>query len=336
MTVNDAMKRRLANMALLITGMIWGSGFVVMKNTLDSMSTNYILAIRFTIAALGLSYTLFTKGPVTFEKIKAGANLGLYIYGAFAVQTYGLMFTTAGKNALITAFYVVLVPLLLWIMQKRRPEGKVWMAAVMMIIGIALLTTDGGGSINIGDVLTLCCSLGYAIQIVLVDGYAKKYDLMQLTCFQFWFSALYGWIAALLFEQPPVNMGGDTVFALAYCGIACTLIGLTLQNVGVKYASPEENFFALFPEQPENNVEIVAAFGKNHRRTFLFVPPCPAHVGMSVVPVRHVFRLADRHHVADFAAFYHFADLHIKRAVPLIMSNYQRHKVVKQSFGTSQ
>ena len=92
MTVNDAMKRRLANMALLITGMIWGSGFVVMKNTLDSMSTNYILAIRFTIAALGLSYTLFTKGPVTFEKIKAGANLGLYIYGAFAVQTYGLMF----------------------------------------------------------------------------------------------------------------------------------------------------------------------------------------------------------------------------------------------------
>ena len=136
MTVNDAMKRRLANMALLITGMIWGSGFVVMKNTLDSMSTNYILAIRFTIAALGLSYTLFTKGPVTFEKIKAGANLGLYIYGAFAVQTYGLMFTTAGKNALITAFYVVLVPLLLWIMQKRRPEGKVWMAAVMMIIGM--------------------------------------------------------------------------------------------------------------------------------------------------------------------------------------------------------
>ena len=101
MTVNDAMKRRLANMALLITGMIWGSGFVVMKNTLDSMSTNYILAIRFTIAALGLSYTLFTKGPVTFEKIKAGANLGLYIYGAFAVQTYGLMFTTAGKNALV-------------------------------------------------------------------------------------------------------------------------------------------------------------------------------------------------------------------------------------------
>lgn len=207
MTVNDAMKRRLANMALLITGMIWGSGFVVMKNTLDSMSTNYILAIRFTIAALGLSYTLFTKGPVTFEKIKAGANLGLYIYGAFAVQTYGLMFTTAGKNALITAFYVVLVPLLLWIMQKRRPEGKVWMAAVMMIIGIALLTTDGGGSINIGDVLTLCCSLGYAIQIVLVDGYAKKYDLMQLTCLQFWFSALYGWIAALLFEQPPRKYG---------------------------------------------------------------------------------------------------------------------------------
>lgn len=238
MTINDTAKRKLANMALLITGMIWGSGFVVMKNTLSSLSTNYILAVRFTIAALGLSYTLFTKGPVTLEKIRAGADLGLYIYGAFALQTYGLMFTTAGKNALITAFYVVLVPLLLWVIKKRRPEGKVWAAAAMMIAGIALLTAGGGG-VNIGDALTLCCSLGYAIHIVLVDGYARKYDLMQLTCLQFWFGALYAWAAALLFEQPPVKIGGDTAFALAYCGIACTLIGLTLQNVGVKYASPE-------------------------------------------------------------------------------------------------
>ncbi len=239
MTINDGTKRKLANMALLITGMIWGSGFVVMKNTLDSVSTNYILAIRFTIAALGLSYTLFKKGAVTPEKLRAGANLGLYIYAAFAVQTYGLMYTTAGKNALITAFYVVLVPLLLWIVQKRRPEGKIWAAAAMMMIGIALLTTDGGGSINIGDLLTLCCSLGFAVHIVLVDGYAQRFDLMQLTCLQFWFSALYGWAAALLFEQPPANIGGDTAFALAYCGIVCTLIGLTLQNIGVKYASPE-------------------------------------------------------------------------------------------------
>ena len=239
MTINDGTKRKLANMALLITGMIWGSGFVVMKNTLSSVSTNYILAIRFTIAALGLSYTLFKKGAVTPEKLRAGANLGLYIYAAFAVQTYGLMYTTAGKNALITAFYVVLVPLLLWIVQKRRPEGKIWAAAAMMMIGIALLTTDGGGSINIGDLLTLCCSLGFAVHIVLVDGYAQRFDLMQLTCLQFWFSALYGWAAALLFEQPPANIGGDTAFALAYCGIVCTLIGLTLQNIGVKYASPE-------------------------------------------------------------------------------------------------
>lgn len=239
MTVNDRTKRRLANAALLITGMIWGSGFVVMKNTLDAVSTNYILAIRFTIAALGLSYTLFARGRITAGEIKAGASLGICMYCAYAVQTYGLMFTTAGKNALITAFYVVLVPLLLWMKQRRRPEGKVWAAAAMMIVGIALLTTDGGEGVNIGDLLTLCCSVGYAVHIVLVDGYAERYDLMRLTCLQFWFSALCGWAAALLFEKPPANIGGDTAFALAYCGVVCTLIGLTLQNLGLKYGDTE-------------------------------------------------------------------------------------------------
>lgn len=238
--MSEKTRRMIANCLLLIAGAIWGGGFVVMKNALDNISTNYLLAIRFAIGAVGLSYTLFSKkNPLTRYALLGGAVTGGCLYGAFAVQTYGLLYTTAGKNALITAIYVVLVPFILWIQRKERPDTRVMVAAVMMLTGIALLSLNGREGMNIGDFLTLLCGIGYALHIVYVDKFEQRVDVMQLTCLQFAFASAYAWIAALLFEQPPASFGAETIGALAYCGIAGTLIALTLQNVGIKYASPE-------------------------------------------------------------------------------------------------
>lgn len=238
--MSEKAKRIMANCMLLTAGALWGGGFVVMKNALDLISTNYLLAIRFTIGAVGLSYTLFSKkNPLTRYALLGGAVIGGLLYAAYAVQTYGLMYTTAGKNALITALYVVLVPFILWIQRRERPDMRVMVAAVMMLAGIALLSINGSEGMNIGDFLTLLCGIGYALHIVYVDRFEKKVDVMQLTCLQFLFAAIYSWIAALLFEQPPAEFNADTIGAIAYCGIAGTLFALTLQNVGIKYASPE-------------------------------------------------------------------------------------------------
>ena len=238
--MSEKTRRMTANCLLLLAGAIWGGGFVVMKNALDNISTNYLLAIRFAIGAAGLCYTLFSrKNPVTKQALLGGAVTGGLLYSAFAVQTYGLMYTTAGKNALITAVYVVLVPFILWIQRRERPDMRVMVAAVMMLVGIGLLSLNGREGMNFGDFLTLLCGIGYALHIVYVDRFEKRVEVMQLTCLQFAFASGYAWIAALLFEQPPASFGADTIGALAYCGIAGTLIALTLQNVGIKYANPE-------------------------------------------------------------------------------------------------
>ncbi len=238
--MSEKTRRVIANCMLLTAGALWGGGFVVMKNALDSISTNYLLAIRFTIGTVGLCYTLFSKKhPLNGYALLGGAVTGALLYGAYVVQTYGLIYTTAGKNALITALYVVLVPFILWIQRKERPDTRVMVAAVMMLCGIALLSLNGSDGMNIGDFLTLLCGIGYALHIVYVDKFEQRVDVMQLTCLQFLFAAVYSWIAALLFEQPPASFSRETIGALAYCGIAGTLFALTLQNVGIKYASPE-------------------------------------------------------------------------------------------------
>lgn len=238
MRLNEKTRRGLANCMLLITGAIWGGGFVVMKNALDSISVNYLLAIRFSMGALGLFYTLFSKKhPLQKRTVLGGLVTGFCLYAAFATQTYGLMFTTAGKNALITAVYVVLVPIALWIWKGVRPTRRVLGSALLMLAGIALLSLQKEGSVNIGDILTLLCGILYAVHILAVDSFSDR-SVMQLTCLQFAFAAGFAWLGGLCFETFPARFTPSMLWELAYCGIAATLLALTMMNIGIKYAKP--------------------------------------------------------------------------------------------------
>ncbi len=243
--MNDKTKRILANASLLLTGAIWGGGFVVMKNALDSIPVNWLLSIRFAIGALGLSFSLFrnTKA-ITRSLVFHSAIIGLLLYLSFVVQTYGLMYTTAGKSALITAIYVVLVPLFGWALYKKRPEGRILIAACIMLLGIALLSWQGKSRINIGDALTLLCGVLYAVEIMAVDRYEVGVDIFQFSCLQFVFAALFAAVPALLLEEFPRVWTPDMFSAMAYCGLGATLVAMTLMNIGIRYASP--NYASLF------------------------------------------------------------------------------------------
>ncbi|MDD4075446.1 MAG: DMT family transporter [Eubacteriales bacterium] len=224
---------------LLLTGAIWGGGFVVMKNALDTIPVNWLLVFRFAIGALGLSFSLFrNRQKLTKALVGHSAIVGFLMYAAFASQTYGLGMTTAGKNALITAIYVVLVPLFGWYVNKKRPPLRTLAAAFIMLIGIALLSWTGDGAVNLGDLLTLLCGVLYALEIMAVDRYGAGVDMFQFSCLQYSFVALYALLPALLFESFPRSWNGEMVFALGYCGIAATLVAMTLMNIGIRYASP--------------------------------------------------------------------------------------------------
>lgn len=243
--MKDKNKRILANFALLLTGAIWGGGFVVMKNALDSIPVNYLLAFRFLIGALGLSFSLFSKkDKVTPELVGHSAIVGVLLYTSFAVQTYGLELTTAGKSALITAVYVILVPLFGWALYKKRPSSRILIAAGLMLAGVALVSWDGTASVNKGDLLTLACGVLYAVEIMAVDRYGNGVNVFQFSCLQFVFASAIAFLAGGLFESFPKIWDASMFGALAYCGIASTLIAMTLMNIGIRYASP--NYASLF------------------------------------------------------------------------------------------
>jgi len=229
----------LADAILVLTAFIWGTGFVVMKNTVDSVPPAAIIAIRYTIAA-GLTALLFRRhlAGLTRSDAARGALVGLLLSGAYIVQTIGLSMTTAGKNAFLTTVYVLLVPFGCWLVFRQKLRKTNFIAAGLMLVGIGCLSLDGeSGGLNMGDLLTLCAGGLFAAHIMAVERCQKKTDTYALIVLQFAFSAVFALAYHLCFEREmPFSVHAGTVGGMLYLSVFSTTIAMSLQNIGQSMA----------------------------------------------------------------------------------------------------
>lgn len=219
--------------ALLTAALIWGSSFIVMKNAVEGVPVFMLLGIRFTVGCL-LLMLIFHRRLKTIGKkqLLHGAVVGTLLFAAYTVQTFGLRETTPGKNAFLTAVYCVLVPFVNWVIFRRRPTGWNWLAAVMCLAGIGLVSLEGDLTMNRGDALTLVGGVFYALHLVAVSRFGEEDDPVMLTMLQFGASALWCWGLSLVTESMPNPFPTNAWFELAYLAVFATTVALLLQNVG--------------------------------------------------------------------------------------------------------
>lgn len=233
-------KRELmADAILVLTAFIWGTGFVVMKNTVDSVPPGAIIAIRYAIAAV-LTAIMFQRHLKTLTRtdVQRGAIVGLLLAGAYIVQTIGLSMTTAGKNAFLTTVYVLLVPFGCRLIFRQKLSRMNFIAAAMMLAGIGCLSLDGeSGGLNLGDMLTLCCGALFAAHIMAVDRCQEKTNTYALIVLQFAFAAVFAFVYSLLFERGmPIGITLSTAGGLLYLSVFSTTVAMSLQNIGQSMA----------------------------------------------------------------------------------------------------
>lgn len=229
----------LAELGLVFITIIWGSAFVVVKNTTASVSPNYIIAIRFGIAAV-LMPIFFYKHlkKIDSYSIKSGVVLGVLLYAAYYLQTVGIKFTTAGNNAFLTAIYVVIVPFLYWLVKSKKPDIYNIVSAFICITGIGFLSLHSGFTVNIGDTLSLLCGIVFSAQIVCISILTEKINPILLSFTQFAVTTLLALAVAIFTESAPTKLGSDSLLGLLYIGIFSTMIALIMQNVCQKYVPP--------------------------------------------------------------------------------------------------
>ena len=231
----------LGRLCLIGCTFLWGTSFVVLKNALDDMPTLWILAIRFAGAAMLMA--LF--GVRKMRKLdagywKGGAVMGALLAVAYIIQTYGLVFTTPGKNAFLTATYCVLVPFLWWFFRRQKPDRSNVLAAIICFIGMGLVSLQEHLSVNPGDAITIFCGLFYGLHIIATSVAAEDHDAVLLSMVQFLTAAVICFILAPVFSPFPKQVPSSTWLSIAYLCIMCTGVCFLLQTIGQKYTPPNE------------------------------------------------------------------------------------------------
>ncbi len=229
---------------LLITAIIWGSSFVAQSIGMQSIDAFTFTGIRTTLGVLFLlPFTLIINKGFDHSKntLKAGLILGVVFSFAQNFQQFAFYYSTSGKIAFITAFYMFFVPLFSVIFLKRKIAALTWLSILIGLAGLFLLCINPAEltSVNLGDILALICAVFYAVQIMLIDKFlGEGVNGIQLSFMQFTVAAVLSLAAMFIFEQPNLADIKTAAPSLLYSGIMSCGIAYTLQIMGQKYSSP--------------------------------------------------------------------------------------------------
>ncbi len=243
------MKKYKGELLMLITALMWGSGFVGMAMGLEHWTVFQLMALRFTLATMLLAIIFNQKLKLISKSVFwKGSILGAILFTAFALQTLGLDYTTPSKNAFLTAINVIIVPIIAYVIYKRRFDRFEILAALVAIVGIGFLSLQDSFTMNIGDMLSILCAVAFAFDIFYTNVFVKKEDALALTIVQFLAASVLSWIGVIALGEVPTSASTEGILTIVYLAVFCTLIAYACQNIGMQYADPTKSALILSTE----------------------------------------------------------------------------------------
>ena len=234
---------------LVLTAFIWGTAFVAQSVGMDYLGPFTFNGVRSLIggAALLPCIWLFQKGKgkatekpsrgARKELIAGGIACGLLLFAASSLQQIGIQYTTAGKAGFITAFYIVIVPVL-GIFLHKKISGKVWGAVAIALAGLYFLCITEKFAVGKGDILIFLCALVFSIHILVIDYFSPKVDGVKMSCIQFFVCGIVSLPPMFFTETPKIGAMVEGWAPLLYAGVLSCGVAYTLQIIGQKNVNP--------------------------------------------------------------------------------------------------
>ena len=211
-------KKLKGNIMLMLTALIWGTGFVSQSLGMEYIGPFTFNGVRNIIAAIFLIPCIYFLRYINKEEkkkmsphekkylLKGGIYCGIVLFFASSFQQMGIQYTSVGKAGFITALYVIIVPVM-GIFLNKKVSAKIWVSMAAAVFGLYLLCINEGFSINKGDMLILICGL---ISI----------------------------LPSAILEAPLISDIIKSMGPILYAAVFSSGIAYTLQIVGQKYTSP--------------------------------------------------------------------------------------------------
>ena len=242
--------RMLGNLLLTLTALIWGTAFVGQRAGMDSIEPITFCASRMWLSAAAVGLVAWLTGrrekTLTDEAraernrntLLGGLGCGFFLATATIFQQMGLVTTSAGKAGFITAMYMLLVPIIGFVLLKQRNTWLVWLAVLIGVAGMYLLCITEGFSLTTGDALVCACALLFSGHILCCDHFAPRANPVHMSAIQFLVAAVISTVAAFISEQPSWDKVVSAAVPILYCGLMSGGVGYTLQIVAQRWTDP--------------------------------------------------------------------------------------------------
>ena len=203
----------MATAALILVTAVWGLTFVQVKDAVELYPLFAFLAVRFAIASLALAPPAARRlGSLGREGVTVGVFLGGLLAFAFALQTAGLERTTVTSAGFLTGLYVLLTPLLAVGLLRTRLPRELWLAVAVAVAGLVLLST-----------------VAMALQIVVLERYAARFDAFALTLVEMLTMFVAFTAIALVLGDLSVPRGSTVWAALLVTGLFASAFAFLVQ-----------------------------------------------------------------------------------------------------------
>lgn len=239
---------------LFLTTFIWGTAFLAQKYGAGHLGPFAMTVFRnilgggFLLLCILIRNCRASASPHSVGcSIFAGFCCGVPLFVAMLTQQIGLESTSPGICAFLTTNYVLFVPMIAAVLTRRMPSWKIRLGVVMALVGTYLICLtgasagDGFAGIGKGELWSLLCAFLFAIQMITVDHFAAKSDLLVMSAAQLFTCSVMGAPFLLLEVESAKLMAGGLSAAwmpLVYCGVFSSGIAYTLQNFGQARTPP--------------------------------------------------------------------------------------------------
>lgn len=235
------------SLLLFLAAIIWGVAFVAQSVGMDYVGPFTFNCVRTLIGGIVLiSCIVFlnrgkVKKKTNFTEKKrlllGGICCGIALATGSTLQQFGIMYTTVGKAGFITAFYIIIVPILGLFLGKKCGLS-VWISVVIALAGLYFLCIMDGFSIGKGDIYVFLGAIAFSIHILVIDHFTQFNDGVKMSCIQFFVCGILCFVPMMLFEHPEISVILLAWKPILYAGVMSCGVAYTLQIVGQKNMNP--------------------------------------------------------------------------------------------------
>jgi len=232
---------------------IWGSTYLGIKYAIETLPPFLMAGIRFIIAGgllFGIAWFKTDEKP-TLKQWKDSSIIGaLLLLCGNGIVVWAEHFIDSGTAALLITLEPIWVLLLLWVLQNKKPTGKMVIAMLIGLTGMFLLTgatsmTSGFQKVDMRGVIGISFStLAWAFGSL----YSLKADIPKSSVMATGMQMLTGGVMLLIvavfmgeFQSVDIaSFSSKSLLAFAYLTFFGSIIGYTAYSFLLKRAHPNQ------------------------------------------------------------------------------------------------